>query len=273
MHPGQDFGGGAQRLAFELGDFMFVAQSGQSLIGFPSVGMHMTARHHNSLDKTKEVLRRTIGNLSHSNASDASTILLGRDNDQRLGWTAPSFESWPTDLGFVHFDPSAEFIPTGSDHGPTEFMKNRPRRLIAAQAQDTLHPKRTGSVLLARHMPHRSAPQPQRQTAVLENRPCGHRCLVPTTATDHSPSLRGPRFSPPTLWADKSFRPPECLQVSTALFVSGKSPFQFQKRLRIVLNHPFLLRLGVGGVNRIALQTKFFSSSCLVLPRRRGVRI
>ena len=131
-------------------------------------------------------------------------------------------------------------------------MKNRPRGLVAAQAQDTLQPKRTGTVLLARHMPHGSAPQPQRQMAVLENRARSHRGLVPTVTTDQSPPLRGPRFSPATPWADKSFRPPERPQVSSALLIGGKSLFQFQKRLWVVLNHPFLLQLGVGGVNRIA---------------------
>src|SRR5579862_5491568 len=215
--------------------------------------MHMSARNHRSLDKTEKVLRRTIGNSSHSNPADASAVLLGRDDDQRLGWAAPSFESRPTNLGFVHFDPSAEFVSTGSDHGSTELMKNRPRGLIAAQAQDALQPKRTGPVLLARHMPDRAAPQPQRQTAVLENGPSSHCGLVTAAAADQSPSLRRPRLSPATPWADKSFRPPESLQVSTALLLRGKPTFQVQKRLRIVLNHPVPLPLGVGGVNRIAM--------------------
>jgi hypothetical protein len=254
MHPGQDFGGGAQRLALESGDFVFIAQFRQSRVGFPSIGMHRTARHHSFLDKTKERLRRTVGNLSHANASDPSAILLGCDNDQRLGGAAPPFESRPADLGFVHFDSSAKFIPTGSDHRSAKFMKNRPGGLVAAQAQDTLQPKRAGSVLLARHMPDRTAPQTQRQMAVLEKGPCRHCGLVPTEATNQPPSLRGPRFCPSTPWADKTFRPSEPSQVSTALLVGGKSPFQFQKRLRIVLNHSFLLQLGVGGVNRIALQ-------------------
>src|SRR2546427_8864275 len=50
--------------------------------------------------------------------------------------------------------------------------------------------------------------------------------------------------------------PAQGRQVSTALLVGGKLLFQFQKRRRIVLNHPFLLPLGVGGVNRIALPAK-----------------
>src|SRR2546427_11582006 len=51
--------------------------------------------------------------------------------------------------------------------------------------------------------------------------------------------------------------PAQGRQVSTALLVGGKLLFQFQKRRRIVLNHPFLLPLGVGGVNRIALLVGF----------------
>ena len=232
---------------------MGIAQPRQSLVGFPSIGMHRSARDHRRLDKTQEVLGRTIGNSRHANASDASTVLLRRDDDQRLGGAAPSFVSGTTDLGFVHFDPSVDLIPTGADHGPTEFMQNRPRGLIAAQAQDTLQPQRAGSVLLAGHLPDRSTPQPQRQTAILENGPGSHCGLMTTASTDPSPSLRRPGLPSATLGTGKSFRPPQCRQVSAALLIGGKTLFHFQKRLRIVLNHPFTLPLAVGGVNRIPL--------------------
>src|SRR6266568_2555143 len=139
-----------------------------------------------------EVMGGTIGNSSHPNAPNGFTLLLGRDDYQRLGRTAPSFVSRSTHLGFIHLDSAAEFIPAGSHHGPTQLVKDRPSRLIAAQTQNALQPKRTGSVLLTRHLPDRTEPKPQRQTTILKNGASGHAGLMATSGADQPPSLRWP---------------------------------------------------------------------------------
>src|SRR6266699_2328814 len=237
---------------------MWITQLIEPLIGLPTVRMHTTALDNGTLDEPMEVLCGAVGNSSHTDASNAVPVFLGRDHHQRLARNTPSFPSqhYSTHLGFVHFDSTAEFIPAGSHHGPAQLVQNRPSCLIAAQAQDALQPKCAGPILLTGHVPERPAPQPQGQTAILENSTGRYRCLVTTGGAYQPSSLRRPSFSPSTPWAHESLWPAQGRQVSTALLVGGKLLFQFQKRRRIVLNHPFLLQLVVGGVNRIALQTK-----------------
>src|SRR5712692_9550345 len=237
---------------------MWITQLIQPMIGLPTVRMHTTALDNDALDEPMEVLCGAIDNSSHTDASNAVPFFLGRDHHQRLARNTPAFASQhhSTHLGFVHFDATAEFIPAGSHHGPAQLVQNRPSGLIAAQTQDALQPKCAGPILLTGHVPERPAPQPQGQTAILENSTGRDRCLVTTGGAYQPSSLRRPSFPPSTPWAHKSLWPAQGRQVSTALLVGGKLLFQFQKRRRIVLNHPFLLQLGVGGVNRIALPTK-----------------
>ncbi len=68
---------------------------------------------------------------------------------------------------------------------------------------------------------------------------------------------RWPDFLPATPGTNETVRPTQAGQVGAALFLSGKLPFQLQKRSRVFLNHPLPLQLGVTAVNRIAPLFKF----------------
>ena len=156
MHPWQQFCCGTFLLAFELADLVLIAQLLQPLIRFPTVCMNTTPLNNRTLDKRMELDCRGIWNSSQTDASNAGTRLLGRDHHQRLARSTPSFPSRrrSTHLGFVHFDSTAEFVPAGSHHGPAQLVQNRPRCLIAAQAQDALQPQGAGPVLLTGHLPN-----------------------------------------------------------------------------------------------------------------------
>src|SRR4029453_10605063 len=59
------------------------------------------------------------------------------------------------DEGLVHFDPAAQPVPVWSDHRPPQFMQPGPGRLVTAQPQHPLQPKRARPLFLARPVPTR----------------------------------------------------------------------------------------------------------------------
>ncbi len=86
--------------------------------------MHTTPLDNGRLDEPMEVVRRGLWNTSQTDASNAGAGFLSRDHDQRLARHTSPFPSrrLSTHQGFVYFDPTAEFIPARSHHGPAQFM-------------------------------------------------------------------------------------------------------------------------------------------------------
>src|SRR5512143_725344 len=129
-------------------------------------------------------------------------------------------------------------------------MEKGPGRLVTAPAQHQLHSQSAGSVLLAGHLPDRPQPGAQRQAAVLKDRAGRYRGLMTAGTADQSATLRQPSLLPPTAGTAKALWPSQPSQIRPALFLGGEALLQFQERLGVVFNHPALLHLGVGGVNR-----------------------
>src|ERR1700687_331156 len=69
----------------------------------------------------------------------------------------------------THFDGAPQTLTTGTNHGSTQLVQQRPRRLIASDSKFPLQPQSADPILLACEMPHCSEPECQREVAVLKN--------------------------------------------------------------------------------------------------------
>src|SRR5450755_4335781 len=68
-------------------------------------------------------------------------------------------------IGLINFDGAPQTLTTGTNHGSTQLVQQRPRRLIASDSKFPLQPQSTDSILLACEMPHCSEPECQREVA------------------------------------------------------------------------------------------------------------
>jgi hypothetical protein len=86
-------------------------------------------------------------------------------------------------IGFIHFNATAEAVPSGTDHGLPQLMQPCPSRLITPEAKNALQTERTRPILLAGHKPHGGKSGSQRHSRAIENGSCRCRhltCALPT---------------------------------------------------------------------------------------------
>src|SRR5450755_473433 len=76
-------------------------------------------------------------------------------------------------IGLINFDGAPQTLTTGTNHGSTQLVQQRPRRLIASDSKFPLQPQSTDPILLACEMPHCSEPECQREVAVLRHAGAG----------------------------------------------------------------------------------------------------
>lgn len=102
-----------------------------------------------------------IGDTRQAEPPGSAGAALDTDDDQGFLASRPSAtESWflTTDERLVDFDVAVEQLSTGDHHRSAQLVQPRPGRLVAAQPEQSLQPKRGGSVLRGAHVPGRGEP-------------------------------------------------------------------------------------------------------------------
>src|SRR5260370_19420789 len=97
-------------------------------------------------------------------------------------------------------------------------MQPRPSRLITTQPEHSLQAQCTGSVLLARHVPHCPEPHLQRLPRILENGSRRGRSLVIALAALPQGGTYRPRLAVTAAGTSKTFRPTQLEQVLPTRF-------------------------------------------------------
>jgi hypothetical protein len=217
-------------------DFVFVSQLFQSIVTLPSVGVDRAAGIHSLRHGWAQVVPACTGNASQPNTPDTFACLLRGDHDQRFACrsTASLAGSFPTNEDLVHFHDSGQAIPTGTHHGPPQFVQPVPRGVIAAKAQDSLQPQSAGPIFLTGDVPHRFEPKPKGFMCVGEQRARRDR-NVPLTAltAEHAP-LHFPKLSTAAPGASPSLWPTQLNEVVAAGVFGTKLIAKFQKVLRVL---------------------------------------
>ena len=161
------------------------------------------------LDERNEALGGCVLDTRHADTTGAPTPDFGGNRDNRfLVCFPPRNANLPAaHIGFVDLDLAIQKLSARSNHGPAQLMEPCPSRLITAQAEYSLNPKRTDAVLLIRHIPHRLEPKPQRFPRTLEDRPRGRRRLTLASRTSLLAPGRHPRLGSPAGRTPKPGRP------------------------------------------------------------------
>src|ERR1700683_5161631 len=100
-------------------------------------------------------------------------------------------------IGLINFDGAPQTLTTGTNHGSTQLVQQRPRCLIASDSKFPLQPQSTDPILLACEMPHCSEPECQREVAVLKNSARKDINLPPTRRTQQAVTASFPNALPP----------------------------------------------------------------------------
>src|SRR5271168_5210321 len=133
-------------------------------------------------------------------------------------------------IGLINFDGTPQTLTTGTNHGSTQLVQQRPCRLIASDSKFPLQPQSTDPILLACEMPHCSEPECQREVAVLKNSARKDINLPPTRRTQQAVTASFPNAPASAGRTLDSLRPPKPEQILPARFVIGETLFQFQAR-------------------------------------------
>src|SRR5215472_16107017 len=134
-----------------------------------------------------------------------------------------------TQVSLVHLHSPRPQVAPGPNHRPTQFMQPRPGRLVSAQAQHSLPSQGAGALLLDRHPPHRTEPQPQIVPAVTE-------VWVRASGALAKPASQRPRSTLPATWATEAVRPPQPKEILPTGFLGGKTNFKLTEIARVVLH-------------------------------------
>src|SRR5687767_8547199 len=252
MNSGEQLDGGILTVSTKNRNFMRVSIFLQAAVTFPSVGMHDTAWFNGSSDKRLQTSCGSIRDACHADPSNAATILLRCNSNQRLSQDLARMRLgfFATDVGLIDLNTFAQPIAARPNHRPSQFVQPRPGGQVAAQAQHPLQSHRAGSILLASHIPHGSEPQAQGLACVLKDRPSGDRGLMPTSPTDQSPTSGGPSRASRAARTGKSVQPTKLDEVISTSLLHGESILEFQQSSGVVLSHAGgNLPIVVGGVN------------------------
>ena len=203
-------------------------------VAIPAVGVDDAAGRDGLGDKGLQRLGSTIGDAPHPDAADGSAPLLGRHHDQgflRRGPATPAAEpTQPSRPRRVRSDGPAPVEPW-----PVAAWQPRPRRLIAAQAQDVLQGDGAGAGLLAGHPPHSAKPGPRR-ARVLKDGARGDRGLPATPRTLPPPRSQWPRLGASTAGALKAGGPAQACEVRGAGLLGIEPSFELGQRPGVLVH-------------------------------------
>jgi len=207
---------------------MVVAEAGESGVPTPAIGEDARSRLHRGSGEAFECIAADVGHRSHAYATQAVVLEnLDRDRDDcfALGVASTSSFFQASDIGFVNFNDALQTVAFGAHHSATKLMEPRPSRLVALQTENSLDPEGVRPVLVARDLPRREEPGPQRRTRPMEDRAGEDGRLLFATRAHQQGSRRSPRRpAPAASRANKALRPANPLQVgeTTPLIGEGR---------------------------------------------------
>jgi len=241
-------------------NFVFVTQFGQSPIASPSIGLDNTAGFDTLLNGTLPAESRCIRHTLEPNSYSISFFKLYHYNNQRFTGCSSIMFSWFLSpyVDLIHLDGARETIPSRSYHSAAEFVQPCPGGVITAQTENSLHSECVRSIFLSGQRPYSTKPKLQWLLGVLENRANSNRGSEMTTYTIVQIPLHGLRFLVSTTGSSESFRPAQLEEIVEARFFGGKSLFELDQYLEIVLHTwtYYILSLGLSSAH----QNKYIKS-------------
>ena len=185
------------------------ADARKCVVGSPAIGSDRRSRAHRRLDEGHEALAGDVLDTRHADTAGAAPADFGGNRDNRfLFCFPPRNANFPAaQVGFIDFDLAIQKVSARSNHGSAQLVELCPSRLKTAQAENSLHPQRTETMLLVRHIPHRLKPKPQRLPRSLEDRPRGGRGLTLASRTSQLAPGRHPRHGLPAGRTPETLRP------------------------------------------------------------------
>jgi len=140
-------------------------------VGRPAVGDHGGAGFDCPDEELAQRLRAGVGDDAHPGPPVAAWFpQLHRDHHQRLAQRAASRRSGllAADEGLIDLDAAGQYLTAGPDHRGPEAVQHRPRRLVGAQPEQSLHRQRRHPTRIGSHVPSRREPHRQRRARVLK---------------------------------------------------------------------------------------------------------
>ena len=185
MHPGKQIRSWFEGI-HDYAIFVDVSKLFHVAVNLQSVCDNRRARLDRFSNEPMQIVLRCPVDHFHANTPYASTVFLRcHDNHSFVAVLATDVPFFHRSYKrFIYFDTPRQPIPSGPNHGTTQFMQPRPRCSIAAQSQNLLEPKGTGPVFLGTHPPDRSKPHRQRLARPFKYRPGRHGTLILASGTD-----------------------------------------------------------------------------------------
>jgi hypothetical protein len=210
---------------------MRVAVPRKSAIASPAIGSNQAPFCHRALDEANQAGPRCVSYRRHSTPPN-----FGRDDDHGSNMSFPpiGFGLGTSDESLIDFDFTDQAITTGADHGAPQLVEPRPRGPITAVSEDPLESQGAHALLLARQVPDRLEPQPQRLASAFKDGPRRDRGLSSAARAAKLVSARFPSLPCTTARALKTVRPADPPQVFLASSLRGKPLVEFRHCPRVV---------------------------------------
>ena len=197
---------------------------GRVLVAEPPVRDDMRARLDGAADEAVQRLRRPVGDVFHA---DTARLSVGgqfhRAHYEHLAHrAAPALRSVvrivprpERHLRFVDFHEVCQRVAVRVDHGATQSLQQKPRRLVTAQPELCLKLQRRHAVGMAGHDVRREKPCPERQMAGVHHRPGCDRGLASATGAfrGRALALQGPAFAGAARGTNEALRPAPVRQI------------------------------------------------------------
>jgi hypothetical protein len=199
-----------------------------------------------SLDKFNETIGRGVVYASETDppysfpmAFGTGCIFNGNDYKRFVFSAATTFaSSFSTNVGLIYLNDTTQLFPIRSNHNAPKFMQPFPSGMIATKGNDSLKPQSISTEFLARNMPHCLEPQDHGLSTIMKNCSCGYRCLSSALLTLIKASFRLPRHIMSTVWAPKSFRPPNRFKVAKTGVFCVEPRFKLCNCSGIIFHNP-----------------------------------
>lgn len=220
---------------------VIISRCRQPVVSAPSVGPHGTTFHHRC---SYEADQTRAGGVRYDRHPDPSNSLIpfvfyGYNNKSLSCCSATTFAGLlPANVGFVHFDETAEPITPGAYHCRAHLVQPCPRSLITSETQYPFQAQSARAVLLACHPPESPKPHCQGLVGVLKDRSGDDRNLVTTLRTLEKRRPYRVRFFVLTPWTSKALRPPEPCKVVSTRLVGRKRGFELVECPWVILHTP-----------------------------------
>src|SRR5919106_3088054 len=223
-------GGNAGRVVREAG-------CREPVVTAPAVGVDERAGHGDIGEEAAQNGCGAVGDAGQpGSATGSARTDLGRDRDDRLLAAATERAGrLRAYKGLVDLDLTGQLLTAGTDHRSPQLVQQRPRALVAAQAEQALQTERAHPVLGAGQVPRGGEPGRERQPRVREDRPSRDRAIRPAVSAAEIATLaHPPGRAAATSGAEEAARPAQPGQIAQARLIARKPGVELAQRPRIV---------------------------------------